>query len=225
MKAGQKLAFAGKQVALFPLENMRITQGVNGEYSHIGKLALDLSTRGVWDLAYAPFDCKVVGRSTRFNAVSFKSVAPVICADGVERVVVLTLLHDNDISDLVLAKSFAQGDKIYDEGGAGADGSKVYASHIHLEVKDGNGVKLNPVDVFFINDTNIINDLGYAWKKYEPPFKVGDRVKIIGTKYATGQTIPFWVKLRTHTIQRIDKNRVLLKEILSFVFIKDIKKV
>ena len=68
MKAGQKLAFDSLQVALFPLENMRITQGVDGVLSHRKTKALDLSTVGVFDTAYAPFDCEVVYKSKVFNA-------------------------------------------------------------------------------------------------------------------------------------------------------------
>lgn len=57
-------------------------------------------------------------------------------------------------------------------------------------------------------------------------FKVGDRVSIKqSTKtYATGQQIPSWVKGRKHTIQQISGNRVLLKEIYSWVRKTDIVK-
>lgn len=56
-------------------------------------------------------------------------------------------------------------------------------------------------------------------------FKVGQKVKIkqSATKYATGQTIPRWVKHRTHTIKQVQKDRVLLDEITSWVFIKDVE--
>lgn len=55
--------------------------------------------------------------------------------------------------------------------------------------------------------------------------KVGDRVKITGTKYAGGTYVPFWVKLRTYTVAQIKTDRVLLKEINSWVLIKDVIKV
>jgi hypothetical protein len=216
MKPYQKLSQKdGTQVALFPLENMRITQGVDDSYSHDDAMALDLSTLKVWDRAYAPFDCTVVYKTRRFNAVLFQSNQPVLCADGTKSIVVLAMFHDNDISDLVVGKKFLQGDKIYDEGGANYSGTpNVFASHIHLTVsktpyeKGTNPIAKNekgdwelanevhPADVLFINDTNIINDLGYQWKIYIPPviteLKVGDKVWIKKTaiRYATGQLIP-----------------------------------
>jgi TusA-related sulfurtransferase len=52
--------------------------------------------------------------------------------------------------------------------------------------------------------------------------KVGSKVKIIGRKYATGQMVPNWVKLNTYTVQQIAGDKALIKEILSWVFIKDL---
>lgn len=52
--------------------------------------------------------------------------------------------------------------------------------------------------------------------------KAGDTVKITGSKYATGQNIPFWVKLKSHTVKSISGNRALLKEINSWVYVSDL---
>ena len=46
---------------------------------------------------------------------------------------------------------------------------------------------------------------------------VGDRVKITGTNYATGQRVPAWVKLRKYTVSKIQDNKALLREISSWV--------
>lgn len=51
---------------------------------------------------------------------------------------------------------------------------------------------------------------------------VGDKVKITGSIYATGQRIPAWVKLRKHTVSKIQDNKALLREISSWVYLKDI---
>jgi N-acetylmuramoyl-L-alanine amidase CwlA len=56
-----------------------------------------------------------------------------------------------------------------------------------------------------------------------PTLKVGSKVKVTGTKYATGQNIPAFVKKNTYTVQQIDSNKVLLKEIISWVYVKDIQ--
>ena len=52
--------------------------------------------------------------------------------------------------------------------------------------------------------------------------RAGDIVKIKGNKYATGQKIPMWVKLKKHTVKSVSGNKALLKEINSWVYISDI---
>lgn len=54
--------------------------------------------------------------------------------------------------------------------------------------------------------------------------KVGDRVTVkkSATKYATGQNIADFVKGSTYTVDRVEKDRVLLKEIISWVKITDL---
>lgn len=54
---------------------------------------------------------------------------------------------------------------------------------------------------------------------------VGSTVKVIGTKYATGQTIPGWVKSTTHKVSEISGDRALLGRdggICSWVYLKDL---
>lgn len=53
--------------------------------------------------------------------------------------------------------------------------------------------------------------------------RAGDTVKITGSKYATGQKIPMWVKLKKHTVKSVSGNKALLKEINSWVYIADLK--
>ncbi len=59
----------------------------------------------------------------------------------------------------------------------------------------------------------------------KPSFKVGQKVRVkkSAQKYATGQTIPSWVKGRTYTVQQIKSDRVLLKEIVSWIYKKDVE--
>lgn len=52
--------------------------------------------------------------------------------------------------------------------------------------------------------------------------KAGDTVKITGKKYATGQNIPVWVKLRKHTVKSVNGNKTLLAEINSWVYTADL---
>jgi N-acetylmuramoyl-L-alanine amidase len=57
--------------------------------------------------------------------------------------------------------------------------------------------------------------------------KVGSKVKINLTakKYATGQNIPLWVKASKYTVKEVNGDKVLLKEIMSWVYTKDVKAV
>ncbi|MBP3590802.1 MAG: hypothetical protein J6J61_09515 [Muribaculaceae bacterium] len=55
--------------------------------------------------------------------------------------------------------------------------------------------------------------------------KVGDYVKPTGSKYATGQTIPVWVKERSHKVSQIRGDRVLLGNpsgINSWVYLSEV---
>mgnify|MGYP000038676183 CR=1 FL=1 len=80
----------------------------------------------------------------------------------------------------------------------------------------------------------IVNYLGLK-KKAEPPkpspgggsgvITVGSTVKVSGAKYATGQTIPQWVKNTTHEVSQISGDRALLGHnggINSWVYLKDL---
>lgn len=53
--------------------------------------------------------------------------------------------------------------------------------------------------------------------------KVGSRVKIVGAKYATGQSIPSWVRNNVYTVQQLKGDKTLIKEITSWVYTKDLK--
>ena len=57
----------------------------------------------------------------------------------------------------------------------------------------------------------------------KPAVRAGDIVKIKGSKYATGQKIPMWVKLKKHTVKSVSGNKALLKEINSWVYTADLE--
>lgn len=56
----------------------------------------------------------------------------------------------------------------------------------------------------------------------KPTVRAGDIVKIKGSRYATGQKIPAWVKLKKHTVKSVNGNKTLLKEINSWVYTADL---
>ena len=73
-------------------------------------------------------------------------------------------------------------------------------------------------------DINISGKSNKA-KSNSTKMKVGNKVKIkkSASKYATGQPIPARIKGRTYTIRQVKSDRVLLKEIMSWVYKKDIE--
>lgn len=52
--------------------------------------------------------------------------------------------------------------------------------------------------------------------------KVGSYVRPVGKKYATGQTIPEWVKRNTYVVGQVKSDRVLLAGIKSWVYIDEV---
>lgn len=64
-----------------------------------------------------------------------------------------------------------------------------------------------------------------AKKATKKTVKVGDYVKVTGKKYATGQTIPAWVKAKKHKVSQIKGTRALLGHpagINSWVYLTDV---
>lgn len=53
--------------------------------------------------------------------------------------------------------------------------------------------------------------------------KVGSKVRVVGFNYATGESIPSWVKSNTYTVQQVNGDKCLLKEIVSWVYIRDLQ--
>jgi N-acetylmuramoyl-L-alanine amidase len=86
------------------------------------------------------------------------------------------------------------------------------------QIKEANGLTSDTIYV----DQKLIIPIGGSDVR---EFKVGDKVKIksSATHYATGQNIPSWVKNKTYTIQQVKSDRVLLKEIVSWVYKKDLE--
>ena len=239
--------------AKFPMKVVNITQVPNGGYSHAGRLAVDNAGKdaGIDDV-FAPFDCRIVWMDKRPGKtdVVIQSIVPVYCADGITRNdLCVFFAHDNDVRNLKVGKILKQGEVFYQEGTAG----RATGNHIHFNVGQGPYTggypliqnsqgnweiknELDPTKIFFVTDENIVkNTKGMKWEKLEEkkstepvPTQLdeGDYVKIVGLKYATGQTVPPSVRSRVLRIQTIDTNgRAKLQPINSWVFLKDLKRV
>lgn len=76
-----------------------------------------------------------------------------------------------------------------------------------------------------------VRDTSEASEKIEDggdKVKKGDKVKITGSKYTTGRSIPGWVKNQTHEVAQVKGDQVLLgypNGISSWVYTKDVKNV
>ena len=131
MKRGQTI----KDVALFPMEVLAISQGMFNNFSHKGSMAIDIigSGGGIED-AFAPFDCTLRWKDVKSgHGLLFQSDREVLCADGTYSHVHFVMWHMNDISAYRVGQKFKQGEKIYEEGMAG----RATGNHIHFNVAKG----------------------------------------------------------------------------------------
>lgn len=180
MRAGETLRdSAGNQVSLFPLEYMNISQGEGGSYSHQGRWAIDFLGWGengrVYNCPYyAPFDCHVVQHASYYNV--WQSDTMVITPRGKEYVSFVVMHDDNPP---VLGTYKRQGELIGHTGTATSPGgTPVTGDHVHISGCNGQfsgwingGTDLRNrehiYNLFYINDTVIINDYGYNWRIYQ----------------------------------------------------------
>lgn len=182
MRAGQKLLGRdGKEVMLFPLEYLYITQGENGSYSHQGILAIDFvewSNNGQVPNApmYAPCSCRCVATiDVSNNGRIFQSLDRVHTPDGLKYVTFMCFHDNNPIASV--GDIFNQGDIFAHTGTAGY----VTGDHTHFNTAYGtyagwenvppnnNGQLVNSSHIYetcYVNDTNIIEGYGYNWITY-----------------------------------------------------------
>ncbi len=174
------------ETALFPMQYLNISQGVNGSYSHQGCNALDLAGKdsGI-DNAYSPFTGtikRIYVDSYGGNCVWLQSNNKVYYADGTLDYMTILFIHDNDISDLYVGKVIRQGEIFFQEGTSGwATGN-----HIHMECGkgtfSGKGWYENSQGVWMINnsylpynalylsdDTVVLDGYGYNWRRTSSP--------------------------------------------------------
>lgn len=180
MKAGQKLEKDGKQVCLFPMEIMNITQwSSQSSYSHCCGHPFDNAISGqVRVPVYAPFSCHLVHTYSSGNTRVYQSDNEVWTPSGLKNVTI-SFTHDPNPPT---ATHYNQGDLIYHTGTAGM----ATGDHVHIDqsftlnaglvsygivCSYGNecyalsGSEL-PNNVFYVNDTNIVNGYGQEWKTF-----------------------------------------------------------
>ena len=180
MTAGQRLvADDGYEVLLFPLEYMYISQGEGGSTSHEGTLNIDFigwdSNGRVYDCPmYAPCSLKCVAiLSAQNNGRVYQSLNKVHTPNGLQYICFI-LMHDENPP--AVNDTFTQGQLFAHTGNYGQS----TGDHTHINGADGAYVGWHTTfghlqldntthlyDLFYINDTVIIQDYGYNWKEYQ----------------------------------------------------------
>ena len=164
--------------AVFGMDTLNVTQGMNNSFSHKGVLAIDVAGKdGGIESIRAPFT-GTIKRIYQGYVVWLESKNKVKYADGTEDYMTVMLMHDNNTSDLKVGQVIKQGQIFFQEG------TKGYATgnHIHLACGKGkfsgtgwyqNSSKQwcinNQYDItkalFVLNSCKIKNAGGYNWSK------------------------------------------------------------
>ena len=182
MLANQRMvADDGKEVMLFPLEYINISQPEGGSYSHAGTLQIDFLGWGangrVYNCPYyAPCTCKCVATTdASTNNRVWESVNQVHLADGTIGYVTFEMAHDNFPVHGVGAV-VQQGALLGHTGTATNVGD-----HMHFQcgrgtyqgwtqLPNGNWMLSNEMHIYdacYVNDTIIIDGEGYNWREYQ----------------------------------------------------------
>lgn len=181
MKAGQKLVHDGHEVCLFPMETMNITQWSSpSSYSHCCGHPFDNAISGQVSVpVYAPFSCHLVHTYPSGNTRVYQSDNEVWTPIGLKNVTV-SFTHDPNSPT---ETRYKQGDLIYHTGTAGM----ATGDHVHIDQSFTIGAGLVsygivcsygnecyalsgselPNNVFYVNDTNIVNGYGKEWKTFD----------------------------------------------------------
>lgn len=136
--------------AILNVKELKVTQGMNGSYSHKGDLAIDISS--VCKYLKAPFTGTIKRIYKNCNAVWLQSNEKVKYADGTKDYMTIMTIHDNDVSNLKVGQVIKQGEEYYHPGVKG----NVTGSHIHLAIGKGkftgNGWTKNKYGYWCINN-------------------------------------------------------------------------
>ena len=164
------------QYAIMPLKNISVSQKAGGSYSHAGTKNVDFE---ISQNLYAPFDCKVVNKSTSYDAgnrIIIESTNKVNYSNGTYDYMTVMVCHDNNIDDMSMGKIIKKGTVFYHTGTYG----KVTGEHVHMCVAKGKYAgmvkrstgkwelknSILPSDAFYIDtSTKISESGGYTWKK------------------------------------------------------------
>lgn len=199
MQPNQKLLTnEGKQVALFPLQQIYISQADYETFSHedwyyaTDYLGYIDGLRVLRCPCYAPVDIECVWIDESECVALWQSIEKVYLANGTIDYLGLIVYHDNDIQNglITVGTIKLQGEEFNKTG----TGGNVTGDHLHLETGHGkyetstSGAigtseykyhftdyteckRLHNYDALFINGTDeIVSPIAYLWKTYDSGF-------------------------------------------------------
>ena len=166
---GTTVAYADGQYAMWVQDDVRLTQGIEGSYSHTGMNSIDIVGVANSNIK-APFDATIVEIQATYdwgNAIIITSKDRVHYADGSYDYMTVVVTHDNDISDCYVGRELRQGEVFAQHGNYG------HASgvHTHLTVVRGGYAgyaripqtgyykyvnDMNPADALFLYDSTVV---------------------------------------------------------------------
>lgn len=160
---------AGQDLALFPADSMRVTQGAYDDFSHMEQNALDIQPTG--GMAFAPFNAQIVRKdagAVLCNGIWIQSTDKVRYADGSYDYMTVLFMHDDNIDNLSVGQMLTQGEYFYQSGTTGnSSGAHIhvaaYRGQYNEEMRFGSG-DVDVEDAFFVMDDTIIHeDYDLAW--------------------------------------------------------------
>lgn len=185
MYKGQKSVRNGIEDFLCPFTDFYLTCGPNESKYHMGTMAIDVRGKesGIRYAYYAPATVKCIRTYPESGQVMWQTVNNVRCSNGYIGKVTFMTVHD-DSMDAYAGLVVPQGNQL---GNMGTKGN-AFGVHCHIEcsqsgdtswVKNGYGnwcfrTEVDPEDVFFMDNTNILNGIG-NWK-YLKDVPVGEAV-------------------------------------------------
>ena len=175
------------EYAIWHTEEMNITQGEGGSYSHYPNVPAIDNAQGTGESpAYAPFTMKVIGGINTYDRgyqVYYGSCdesgnpAKVRCADGTDRILTVCYIHSYDSKWGTMGTIYKTGEQCYSQGSSGQS----TGPHIHSEVAEGwqtervetggpsyvlkNAISHLKVFHRLQGFTKVINDNGYDFKE------------------------------------------------------------
>lgn len=188
MYKGQKSVRNGIEDFLCPFTDFYLTCGPNESKYHMGTMAIDVRGKeaGVRYPYYAPATVKCLWTYPATGQAKWQTINDVRCSNGYVGKVTFMTCHD-DSFDAYPGLVIPQGNQLGNMGTKSEIGNCT-GVHCHIEcsqsgdtswVKNGYGnwcfkTEVDPEDVFFMDNTNIINGIG-NWK-YLKDVPVGEAV-------------------------------------------------